>query len=153
MTATLEAPASKKQAKPVLKFRVLGGSHYVPTPQVDEDGDPILTEDGKPVMKDVPYGPNRPAGDIVTTTERLDRKFNRPGSKKYELLGENEDPILGQLQEVEERNRNLAARLTSSIRAMTARELIEYCEAEGFDHQGETDKDKLVQIVLRSVGL
>lgn len=136
------------QSKPLLKYRVLAGGHLMPVPVLDGDGEPILGADGKVVTKDVIYGPNRKVGDIVETTLKLDKLFNKPNSKKYELLGENQSPLVGQLQDAEERARSADERFRRALAAMSVRELISFCEAEGIDHRNETDKELLTAIVL-----
>lgn len=145
----MEQVAAQKQE---YKFRVLAGTHWHPTPILDEDGEPALDADGKQTVKDKPYGPGRPLGDIVTTTQRLDKIFNKRGQpKRYELLGENDDPTAARIQEVEDANRTLAVRLRSTVRAMDVRQLIEFCEAEGIDSRGETELETLRTIVLNGL--
>jgi hypothetical protein len=155
MSATLEAPVAPPRpsgAKQVYRFRILSGTHWANMPAVDEDGQPVLDPDGKPVMKAVPFGPGRPNGDIVQTTQRLDRLLNR-GSKVVQMLDENDDEKVTQIAELQAENRGLVDRLKKQVYAMDVRQLIEYCEAEEWDHENSSDKSRLIAIVLRNLGI
>jgi hypothetical protein len=77
-TATLP-PVKPQKVKPVHEFRVNYGAHIQSEPRqaFDSDGEPLFNEDGSPtmMMKDIQY----PAGSIVQSTKRLDKKFNQQG--------------------------------------------------------------------------
>ena len=103
-------------------------------------------------MKDVAFGPGRKAGDIVQTTQRLDRLLNKH-SKVVQLLDESNDDKVTQIAELEDRNRTLLERIKKQVYAMDVRQLTDYCEAEDWDYDNTVDRDRLIRIVLSNLGV
>lgn len=62
------------------KFRVLFGIHAI-----------SVKEGPTGVRRQITYGPRQEAGDIVESTVDLCKRFNRPGSVKYERLRDDGD--------------------------------------------------------------
>lgn len=144
MSAVAAAPVAT--APKLRRFQVLAGSHWEPREVVDP-------ETGHKRVRDVPFGPGRPAGDIVETSVDLCRRFNRPGSVKFRDLGEENDPVGMEIKAERAARLDAETRLRAAFEAMTARSLIEYAEKQGWDLMGATSKEKVLPLVLQYSGL
>lgn len=155
-TATAPPTQPKQQnakAEPkVFRFRVHAGGHFHPMPVLDDEGNQIV-RDGKPFMQDVIFGPGRPAGDIVVTNVRLDKLHNTGNFKKFELLDQNNNPLVTQLQETEQQRDSANERFRKALGKMTQRELLDYATAEGIDLKGELADAKVRDLILIASGL
>lgn len=140
--------------RPVYRFRVRSGTWWQPTSVIDEDTkEPVKDRDGKPVYRDVPVGPSRPAGDIAVSTQRLDRLHNKGGNTMFELLDQNDDPRVGQIQRAEQARDAADARYRRALGKMTQRELLDHAEQEGIDLKGEMDEVRVRNMLLAAAGM
>jgi hypothetical protein len=86
MSSVETTPVIQKKVKPIRYFRILAGFH---------GGKCVVNEDGEPTHRPIIYGVKRPpdgieddqwGGDLVPDTADLCKKFNYPGSIKFEEI-------------------------------------------------------------------
>ena len=172
-TATLPQAQQVKQPsanKPKrFAFQVLGGTHWEAGPTCP-DCKEIVTKEGKcskceydakgqyetrqPVIRDIKYGPGRPAGDIVETNVDLAKLHNRPGTPpKFRRLGEEgvRDDHAAELT-AERQRANMAERtLKSALEKMTRDGLVAWAEEQGIELKGAAKREDVLRIVLGSL--
>lgn len=150
-----ETVAEDREELPKYRFRIRSGTYWKPEPVVNEEtGQPLRDKDNNIVTKDVIYGPKRPAGDIVDVNINLAKRFNTPGRQAmFELLGVDDNPLVGQLIEMQERVEASERRYRRALASMSQRELLDHAKLEGVNLQGEVDERRVRVILLRAAGL
>ena len=139
--ATLAPPQAKKYL-----FQVLAGQHW-------ESGE-VADDTGRTVKRDIKYGPNCPAGDLVETDVELDKRFNRPNSQKFRRMGEGAQRDTKDVELNAERQRAAlaSAGLRKALEKMQRAELVGWAEEQEIDLSGAVKRDDVLKILLDAVG-
>jgi hypothetical protein len=157
-TATMTPPRASTQSKgpkPLYKFRIHSGTYWKAEPLKDEEtGEQVMDANGKPVFKDVVYGPGHAAGDIVETPDRLDKRHNREGfPPQFELLGQDGNPLVGKVEQAEKRASESERRFRKAVDALDGGALLDFAKKDGIDLKGETDEKKVRALILTAAGI
>jgi hypothetical protein len=156
--ATEPAPTSSPKGE---KYQVRYGTfwHGEEYDRITDPKDPRFPGTGRVIKPGVPYGPGRPAGDVVETNQDLTKLNDRrhPNGPRFVKLGSQDNRVeaelTAQLHQKTEAHARLMLSTKNLLSRMSARELIEYAEGEEIDLKGETRKDAVLRIVLDEKGL
>lgn len=145
--ATLETPATAKPKKKYL-FQVLAGTHW-------EKGE-VENDLGHKVIKDIAYGPGRPAGDIVESDIDLAKRFNSANPAhppRFRRLGEDgqRDARAEELKVERQRSAGAQSALASALRKMSRQQLVQWAEEQEIDLRGANRHEEVLQVVLASL--
>jgi hypothetical protein len=127
-----------------IKFRVRTGTYW--------DGDEYNPKTGTQTKKPTPYGPNRPAGDIVESAQELDKIHNTPGRPKmFQRLGAAGDELTEQVHEERRAKEQALGLLRRTLEMMSGRELMDFAGKEGIDLKGKSGQKEVLAVVLENV--